>query len=87
MCLLTCTANSVEVTTGNLLPNANDGVDWGSSSTAQIHPDSGSGYVRNGGTVNGFDVTCTNQSNCGYKYSVGGDFEVTGDTTLSVEDV
>ena len=87
LCLLTCTANSVEVTTGNLLPNANDGVDWGSSSTDQIHPDSGSGYVSNGGTVNGFDVTCTNQSNCGYKYSVGGDFEVTGDTTLSVEDV
>ena len=87
LCLLTCTANSVEVTTGNLLPNANDGVDWGSSSTDQIHPDSGSGYVSNGGTVNGFDVTCTNQSNCGYKYSVGGDFEVTGDTTLSVENV
>jgi hypothetical protein len=87
LCLLTCTANSVEVTTGNLLPNANDGVDWGSSSTDQIHPDSGSGYVTNGSTVNGFDVTCTNQSNCGYKYSVGGDFEVTGDTTLSVEDV
>ena len=87
LCLLTCTANSVEVTTGNLLPNANDGVDWGSSSTDQIHPDSGSGYVTSGSTVNGFDVTCTNQSNCGYKYSVGGDFEVTGDTTLSVEDV
>ncbi len=87
LCLLTCTANSVEVTTGNLLPNANDGVDWGSSSTDQIHPDSGSGYVSNGGTVNGFDVTCTNQSNCGYKYSVGGDFEVTGDTTLSVDNI
>ncbi len=87
LCLLTCTANSVEVTTGNLLPNANDGVDWGSSSTDQIHSDSGSGYVSNGGTVNGFDVACTNQSNCGYKYSVGGDFEVTGDTTLSVEDI
>ena len=86
LCLLTCTANSVEVTTGNLLPNANDGVDWNSSSTDQINP-GGSGYVTSGSTVNGFDVTCTNQSNCGYKYSVGGDFEVTGDTTLSVEDV
>ena len=86
LCLLTCTANSVEVTTGNLLPNSNDGVDWNSSSTDQINP-GGSGYVTSGSTVNGFDVTCTNQSNCGYKYSVGGDFEVTGDTTLSVEDV
>ena len=87
LCLLTCTANSVEVTTGNLLPNANDGVDWGSSSTDQIHPDSGSGYVSNGSTVNGFDVTCTNQSNCGYKYSVGGDFEVTGTAKVSVDDI
>ena len=86
LCLLTCTANSVEVTTGNLLPNANDGVDWNSNSTDQINP-GGSGYVTNGSTVNGFDITCTNQSNCGYKYSVGGDFEVTGDTTVSVEDV
>ena len=86
LCLLTCTANSEPVTTGNLLPNANDGVDWNSSSTDQINP-GGSGYVTNSSTVNGFDVTCTNQSNCGYKYSVGGDFEVTGDTTLSVEDV
>ena len=86
LCLLTCTANSESITTGNLLPNANDGVDWNSSSTDQINP-GGSGYVTNGSTVNGFDITCTNQSNCGYKYSVGGDFEVTGDTTVSVEDV
>ena len=86
LCLLSSTAISETVTTGNLLPNANDGVDWNSSSTDQINP-GGSGYVTNGSTVNGFDVTCTNQSNCGYKYSVGGDFEVTGDTTLSVEDV
>ena len=84
--LLSSTAISETVTTGNLLPNANDGVDWNSSSTDQINP-GGSGSVTNGSTVNGFDVTCTNQSNCGYKYSVGGDFEVTGDTTLSVEDV
>jgi len=77
-----------DVTTGNLLPNSGDGVDWGSSSTDQIHPDSGSGYVSNGSTLNGFDVTCsTSQSNCGYKYSVGGDFEVTGTTTLSVDDI
>ena len=84
--LLTSTAISESITTGNLLPNANDGVDWNSSSTDQINP-GGSGYVTNGSTVNGFDITCTNQSNCGYKYSVGGDFEVTGDATVSVDDV
>ena len=76
------------ITTGNLLPNSGDGVDWGSSSTDQIHPDSGSGYVSNGSTINGFDITCsTSQSNCGYKYSVGGDFEVTGTATVSVDDI
>ena len=84
--LLTSTAISESITTGNLLPNANDGVDWNSSSTDQINPGS-SGYVTNGSTVNGFDITCTGQSNCGYKYSVGGDFEVTGDATVSVDDV
>ena len=84
--LLTSTAISESITTGNLLPNANDGVDWNSSSTDQINP-GGSGYVTNGSTVNGFDITCTGQSNCGYKYSVGGDFEVTGDATVSVDDV
>ena len=51
------------ITTGNLLPNSGDGVDWGSNSTDQIHPDSGSGYVSNGSTLNGFDITCsTSQS-------------------------
>jgi hypothetical protein len=78
---------SQEVTTGNLLPNANDGVDWNSSSTDQINSANSSGYVTNGSTVNGFDITCTNQSNCGYKYSVGGDFEVTGTATVSAEDI
>ena len=61
--LLTSTAISESITTGNLLPNANDGVDWNSSSTDQINP-GGSGYVTNGSTVNGFDITCTGQSNC-----------------------
>ena len=76
------------ITTGNLLPNSGDGVDWGSNSTDQIHPDSGSGYVSNGSTINGFDITCsTSQSNCGYKYSVGGDFEVTGTATVSVDNI
>ena len=42
------------ITTGNLLPNSGDGVDWGSNSTEQIHSGSGSGYVTNGSTVNGF---------------------------------
>jgi len=75
------------VTTGNLLPNAGDGVDWGSTSTEQINP-GGSGTVANGATINGFDVTCpASQANCGYKYSVGGDFEVTGTATLSVDDI
>ena len=59
-------ANAQTVTTGNLLPNANDGVDWNSSSTDQINPGS-SGTVTNGNTVNGFDITCPGQSNCGYK--------------------
>jgi len=75
------------VTTGNLLPNSGDGVDWNSSSTDQINSANSSGYVTNGSTVNGFDITCTNQSNCGYKYSVGGDFEVTGTATVSVDDI
>jgi hypothetical protein len=80
-------ANADPLTTGNLLPNAGDGVDWGSTSTEQINPGS-SGTVANGATLNGFDVTCSaSQANCGYKYSVGGDFEVTGTATLSVDDI
>ena len=80
-------ANADPVTTGNLLPNAGDGVAWGSTSTEQINPGS-SGIVTNGPTLNGFDVTCSaSQANCGYKYSVGGDFEVTGTATLSVDDI
>ena len=76
------------VTTGNLLPNSGDGVDWGSSSTDQINSANSSGYVSNDSTVNGFDITCsTSQSNCGYKYSVGGDFEVTGTATVSASDI
>ena len=85
--MLTLTTSAEEITTGNLLPNAGDGVDWGSSSTEQINP-GGSGYVSNGTVVNGFTITCpTSQSNCGYKFSVGGDFEVTGTATVSVDDV
>jgi hypothetical protein len=80
-------ANADPITTGNLLPNEGDGVDWGSTSTEQINP-GGSGTVTNGATLNGFDVTCpASQANCGYKYSVGGDFEVTGTATLSVDDI
>ena len=80
-------AQADTVTTGNLLPNAGDGVDWGSNSTDQINPGN-SGYVNNGDTLNGFDVTCSaSQANCGYKFSTGGDLEVTGTTTLSVDDV
>ena len=80
-------AQADSITTGNLLPNAGDGVDWGSTSTEQINP-GGSGTVSNGATINGFDVTCSaSQANCGYKYSVGGDFEVTGTATLSVDDI
>ena len=79
--------NTQTVTTGNLLPNANDGVDWNSNSTDQINSANSSGYVTNGSTVGGFDITCTNQSNCGYKYSVGGDFEVTGTATVSADDI
>jgi len=80
-------AKAEDITTGNLLPNVGDGVDWGSSSTEQINP-GGSGYVSNGTVVNGFTITCpTSQSNCGYKYSVGGDFEVTGTATVTVDDV
>jgi outer membrane biosynthesis protein TonB len=76
-----------DITTGNLLPNVGDGVDWNSSSTDQINPGS-SGYVSNNANLNGFTVTCaTSQSNCGYKWSVGGDFEVTGTATLSVDDI
>ena len=85
--VLTLTTSAEEIVTGNLLPNAGDGVDWNSSSTDQINPGS-SGTVSNGDTVNGFTVTCpTGQSNCGYKWGVGGDFEVTGTTTLSVDDI
>ena len=85
--ILTTSTRGDSVTTGNLLPNAGDGVDWGSTSTEQINP-GGSGTVSNGATLNGFDVTCpASQSSCGYKYSVGGDFEVTGTATLSVDDI
>jgi len=56
------TAKSEDITTGNLLPNVGDGVDWGSSSTEQINP-GGSGYVSNNTTFNGFTITCpTSQS-------------------------
>ena len=80
-------AKAEDLTTGNLLPNAGDGVDWGSNATEQINP-GGSGYVSNGTVVNGFTITCpTSQSNCGYKYSVGGDFEVTGTATVTVDDI
>ena len=75
------------ITTGNLLPNSGDGVDWGSSSTDQINSANSSGYVSNNGTINGFDITCTNQSNCGYKYSEGGDFEVTGTATVTADNI
>ena len=68
------------------MPNANDGVDWNSNSTDQINPGS-SGTVTHGSTVNGFDITCPGQSNCGYKYSVGGDFEVTGTATVTADDI
>ena len=78
--LASCFANTVsaeDITTGNLLPNVGDGVDWGSNATEQINPGS-SGWVSNGDVVNGFTITCpTSQANCGYKFSVGGDFEVT----------
>jgi len=81
------TTSAEEITTSNLLPNAGDGVDWGSSSTEMIN-DGGSGYVSNNTTFNGFTVTCpTSQSNCGYKFDVGGDFEVTGTATVSVDDI
>jgi hypothetical protein len=79
--------NAEEITTGNLLPNAGDGVDWGSNSTDQINPGN-SGYVNNGDVINGFNVTCSeSQANCGYKHSTGGDFEVTGTSTISVDDI
>ena len=85
--ILTLTTSAEEITTNNLLPNVGDGVDWGSTSTEQINP-GGSGTVSNNTTLNGFDVTCSaSQANCGYKYSVGGDFEVTGTATLSVDDI
>ena len=85
--LLSTYTNSIEVTTGNLLPNAGDGVDWNSSSTDMIN-DGGSGFVTNGQSFNGFTVTCpTGQANCGYKYDVGGDFEVTGTATVSADDI
>jgi hypothetical protein len=81
-------AQADSITTGNLLPNVGDGVDWGSTSTEQINPGNSSGTVSNGTTLNGFDVTCpASQANCGYKYSVGGDFEVTGTATLSVDGI
>jgi len=80
-------ARADTVTTGNLLPNAGDGVDWGSNSTDQINPGA-SGYVNNGDVVNGFTVTCSeSQSNCGYQHSTGGDFEVTGTSTVSVDNI
>ena len=80
-------AQADSITTGNLLPNAGDGVDWGSTSTEQINPGS-SGTVSNNATINGFDVNCpASQSSCGYKFSVGGDFEVTGTATLSADDI
>jgi hypothetical protein len=79
--------NAEEITTGNLLPNAGDGVDWGSNSTDQINPGA-SGYVNNGDVVNGFTITCPeSQSNCGYQHSTGGDFEVTGTSTVSVDNI
>jgi len=85
--ILTLTTSAEEITTGNLLPNAGDGVDWNSSSTDQINPGS-SGYVSNNATMNGFTVTCSaSQSNCGYKWGVGGDFEVTGTATISKNDI
>jgi hypothetical protein len=85
--MLTLTTSAEEITTSNLLPNAGDGVDWNSSTTDQINPGS-SGYVSNGTVMNGFTVTCaTSQANCGYKWSVGGDFEVTGTATLSADDI
>ena len=85
--MLTLTTSAEEITTNNLLPNAGDGVDWGSSSTEMIN-DGGSSYVSNNSDLNGFTVTCpTSQSNCGYKWSVGGDFEVTGTATLSKDDI
>ena len=85
--MLTLTTSAEEITTGNLLPNAGDGVDWNSSSTDQINPGS-SGYVSNNSDLNGFTVTCpTSQSNCGYKHNVGGDFEVTGTATLSKDNI
>ena len=85
--MLTLTTSAEEITTNNLLPNAGDGVDWNSSSTDQINPGS-SGYVSNNSNLNGFTVTCSaSQSNCGYKHDVGGDFEVTGTATLSVDDI
>jgi len=85
--ILTLTTSAEEITTGNLLPNAGDGVDWGSSSTEQINPGS-SGWVSTGDVVNGFTITCpTSQANCGYKFSVGGDFEVTGTATVAVDDI
>ena len=81
-------AQADSITTGNLLPNAGDGVDWNSNATDQINSGNSSGTVSNGATINGFDVTCpASQANCGYKYSVGGDFEVTGTATLSVDDI
>ena len=68
--ILTTSSKSDSITTGNLLPNVGDGVDWGSTSTEQINPGS-SGTVSNGDTLNGFDVTCpASQSSCGYKFSV-----------------
>ena len=85
--LFPTSTNSEVVTTGNLLPNAGDGVDWNSSSTDMIN-DGSSGYVTNGSTVNGFTITCpTGQANCGYKYDVGGDFETTGTATVSANDI
>jgi len=80
-------AKAEELTTDNLLPNTGNGVDWGSNSTDQINPGN-SGYVSNGDVVNGFTITCPeSQANCGYMHSTGGDFEVTGTATISVDDI
>ena len=85
--MVVCTKLASAAVTNNLLPNANSGVDWNSSSTDMINS-GGSGVVYNGNTINGFTVTCpTQQSNCGYKYDIGGDFEVTGTATLSANNI
>ena len=80
--ILTHTISAEEITTNNLLPNAGDGVDWGSSSTEMIN-DGGSSYVSNNSTHNGFTITCDTQvSNaCGYAFS--GELEASHDMTVT----